>query len=471
MKKRTGFTLIEVLVVVIIIAVLAAVAVPQYQKAVLKSRFSSLMPTTKAVRDGNEAYYMAHGGYASTVSQLDVTTANNNNMMFELSRDPDYSYVLATRSDLNGKNNLIIYQKHSTQFSGEIHCEALADDTQANWLCETGMHATQNLGEVMTEGYNTYVIEGTGNGLTPAQMDAAISGPSCDRALAMGATCSMTTENNVTTKQVCFGAAGGAVNICVSNKYDENGKLREHVTCSSNTCLHYKYDAEGNTTWRGSCGSDKMTSDGKGCAAYSGVYEYEYTAGNVSKEKYCSSFSGKVDGESCSAYDSITYYQYENGQLARKKECNNWANTVQGDSCSSYNRFSKYDYENGKLSRESFCDEVAYIAADGESCSRYKQYSDYKYDNGNLSRVESFQVGCGSGGSYAMNSAREYDYRDGKLFEISYLQVGTSGERVSTTQAYEYDDEGNAIYSYWCQEWNSDKTQCLRAQIGCSQML
>ena len=159
-----GFTLIEVLVVVLIIAVLAAVAVPQYQRTVLKSRFSSLIPITKAVRDGNESYYLTHSGYASAANQLDVTATNNNDMTLELSNDPDYSYVLATRSDLNEKNNLIMYQKHSAQFSGETHCEALKDDESANWLCATGMHATQTLGEGISEGYVTYVLEGTGNG-------------------------------------------------------------------------------------------------------------------------------------------------------------------------------------------------------------------------------------------------------------------------------------------------------------------
>ena len=102
--NNVGFTLLEVLIVVLVIGILTAVAVPQYQKAVLKSRFSSLMPTTKAIRDGNEAYYMEKGFYGSAIADLDVTATPKAETQLSLSDDMNYAYVKATRSDI--KNNL-----------------------------------------------------------------------------------------------------------------------------------------------------------------------------------------------------------------------------------------------------------------------------------------------------------------------------------------------------------------------------
>ena len=70
--KRAGFTLIELLVVVLIIGILAAVALPQYQTAVLKSRFMSFMPTVRALINAQEVYYLANGQYAFDMGLLDV---------------------------------------------------------------------------------------------------------------------------------------------------------------------------------------------------------------------------------------------------------------------------------------------------------------------------------------------------------------------------------------------------------------
>ena len=60
-KTAHGFTLIEILVVVLIIAILAAVAVPQYQKAVKKSRATQVDLIINTATKAVDAYLLENG--------------------------------------------------------------------------------------------------------------------------------------------------------------------------------------------------------------------------------------------------------------------------------------------------------------------------------------------------------------------------------------------------------------------------
>lgn len=71
-----GFTLIELLVVVLIIGILAAVALPQYQKAVEKARLTTYMPLVRALYNAEEAYLLANGEYTTDLEALPIKVSD-----------------------------------------------------------------------------------------------------------------------------------------------------------------------------------------------------------------------------------------------------------------------------------------------------------------------------------------------------------------------------------------------------------
>lgn len=161
---KTGFTLIELLVVVLIIGILAAVAVPQYRVAVLKSRVAAVMPGVRAIADAAELYFLANGEYApDALTFLDISDLSG---CEHVSGDAgrldcgdiiSYNYNAGASWHSQGldrvdgyvlENGAVVldyskYLAHSPTYAGETHCQAATPD--AHRVCK-------NMGGVLISG-------------------------------------------------------------------------------------------------------------------------------------------------------------------------------------------------------------------------------------------------------------------------------------------------------------------------------
>ena len=137
--NKQAFTLIELLVVVLIIGILAAVALPQYQKAVRKSQLVQGLVFAKAVHEAQEVYFLANGKFATSQEELDLQITCPEKLSCS---------ITAQKTDINisskGGYQLLDIIYHNDTFYSEdkkwskaLYCWAATRDPQAVEICKS----------------------------------------------------------------------------------------------------------------------------------------------------------------------------------------------------------------------------------------------------------------------------------------------------------------------------------------------
>ncbi len=96
--NKKGFTLIELIVVIIVIGILATFAVPQYMKAVTKAKIAKAKNALALIVKAEELYRNAKDTYINCAATSDVITMGTDSGvdLAELTNDVDWNYSVVS---------------------------------------------------------------------------------------------------------------------------------------------------------------------------------------------------------------------------------------------------------------------------------------------------------------------------------------------------------------------------------------
>ena len=142
LKSKKAFTLIELLVVVLIIGILAAVALPQYQVSVAKARMTQNVVSANALLTAVQSYRLANNAWPSSLDELDVSVANGCNIWVNNPGNSYEEFVISCGGDSRA-------YRISLHTSGTYrYCAVYSGDSVGNQVCKSMSGLSTNSGTI-----------------------------------------------------------------------------------------------------------------------------------------------------------------------------------------------------------------------------------------------------------------------------------------------------------------------------------
>ena len=151
-KHKLGFTLIEILSVVLIVAMLTAVALPQYRKSIRRAEAMEALVNVRTIFDSAKRYKVANSEAPLRLRGLDVEffdASNMDNSEFTIGKFTykfDNTGVQACRIN-DGGYCLHFYYKYENGTMKDrdvLVCEVVDSNAIGEWLCNSLSNKKQN---------------------------------------------------------------------------------------------------------------------------------------------------------------------------------------------------------------------------------------------------------------------------------------------------------------------------------------
>lgn len=136
--NQQGFTLIELMIVVAIIGILAAVAIPAYQDYTIRAKLSEVMVIASAAKTSTSEYYLSTGSMPDSTGDAGINTSADQS-----------EYLKSIGFSTNGTGAVLTYTLSNALNGTDLEDETIVftgsgSANGVSWTCNEGTLNTNN---------------------------------------------------------------------------------------------------------------------------------------------------------------------------------------------------------------------------------------------------------------------------------------------------------------------------------------